>query len=269
MLPFNPIDGQLDDRRSAQGSSARWAFACHLTGDRTMAIALRPAEARGITNFGWLDSRHTFSFGDYYDAQQMGFGVLRVINEDRVRAGRGFETHGHQDMEIISYVLEGALEHKDSIGTGSVIRPGDVQRMSAGTGIRHSEFNHSKSEPVHFLQIWLLPQELGLSPGYEQKTFVDSEKRGRLRLVASSDGHDGSVVIHQDAEIYASILSKQEQVEHALPAGRHGWLQVVHGAVDLNDQSLRAGDGAAVNDEPVLIVTGDSDGAEILLFDLP
>jgi quercetin 2,3-dioxygenase len=158
---------------------------------------------------------------------------------------------------------------RDSLGTGSVIRPGDVQRMSAGTGIRHSEFNHSNSEPVHFLQIWLLPEEQGLSPGYEQKTFADAEKRGRLCLVASGNGRDGSVVIHQDAEIYASILSKREQVEHALPAGRHGWLQVVHGAADLNDQSLRAGDGAAVNDEPVLIVTGDSDGAEILLFDLP
>ena len=172
-------------------------------------------------------------------------------------------------MEIISYVLEGALEHKDSIGTGSVIRPGDVQRMSAGTGIRHSEFNHSKSEPVHFLQVWLLPNEQGLSPGYEQKTFRDSEKRGRLRLVASSNGRDGSVVIHQDAEIYASILKKEEQVEHVLPAGRRSWLQVVHGAVELNGQSLRAGDGAAVSDEPVLTVTGDSDGAEILLFDLP
>ena len=234
-----------------------------------MAIVLRPAEARGTANFGWLDSRHTFSFGHYYDPEHMGFGVLRVINEDRVQPGRGFETHGHQDMEIISYVLEGALEHKDSIGTGSVIRPGDVQRMSAGTGIRHSEFNHSKSEPVHFLQVWLLPNEQGLSPGYEQKTFRDSEKRGRLRLVASSNGRDGSVVIHQDAEIYASILKKEEQVEHVLPAGRRSWLQVVHGAVELNGQSLRAGDGAAVSGEPVLTVTGDSDSAEVLLFNLP
>jgi redox-sensitive bicupin YhaK (pirin superfamily) len=234
-----------------------------------MAIVLRPAEERGTANFGWLDSRHTFSFGQYYDPEHMGFGVLRVINEDRVQPGRGFETHGHRDMEIISYVLEGALEHKDSIGTGSVIRPGDVQRMSAGTGIQHSEFNHSKSEPVHFLQVWLLPNEQGLSPGYEQKTFVDSEKRGQLRLVAASDGCGGSVVIHQDAEIYALILKKEEQVEHVLPAGRNGWLQVVRGAVDLNGQSLRAGDGAAVSDEPVLTVTGARDGAEILLFDLP
>jgi redox-sensitive bicupin YhaK (pirin superfamily) len=234
-----------------------------------MTIALRPAEARGIANFGWLDSRHTFSFGHYYDPEHMGFGVLRVINEDRVRPSAGFETHGHRDMEIISYVLEGALEHRDSIGTGSVIRPGDVQRMSAGTGIRHSEFNHSKSELVHFLQIWLLPKEQGLSPGYEQKTFVDSEKRGRLRLVASSDGRDGSVVIHQDAQVYASILDKEEQVEHVLPAGGRGWVQVLRGAVEVNGQSLRAGDGAAVKDEPVLTVTGESDGSEILLFDLP
>jgi quercetin 2,3-dioxygenase len=233
-----------------------------------MTIVVRPAEARGRADFGWLDSRHTFSFGDYYDPQQMGFGVLRVINEDRVQPGGGFETHGHRDMEIISYVLEGALEHRDSIGTGSVIRPADVQRMSAGTGIRHSEFNHSQSEPVHFLQIWLLPKEQGLSPSYEQKTFVESEKRGRLRLVASSDGRDGSVIIHQDAEIYASILNEDEQVKHALPTGR-GWLQVVCGAVEVNGHSLRAGDGTAVNDEPVLTVTGESDDAEILLFDLP
>jgi redox-sensitive bicupin YhaK (pirin superfamily) len=236
---------------------------------KNMTIALRPAEARGIANFAWLDSRHTFSFGQYYDPEHMGFGVLRVINEDRVQPGRGFETHGHQDMEIISYVLEGALEHKDSIGTGSVIRPGDVQRMSAGTGIRHSEFNHSKSEPVHFLQIWLLPNEQDLSPGYEQKTFRDSEKRGRLRLVASSNGRDGSVVIHQDAEMYASILNEEERVKHALPAGRRGWLQVVRGAVEVNGHTLRAGDGAAVKDEPELTVTGESNGAEILLFDLP
>jgi redox-sensitive bicupin YhaK (pirin superfamily) len=234
-----------------------------------MTIAVRPAEERGIANFGWLDSRHTFSFGHYYDPAHMGFGPLRVINEDRVQPGAGFDTHGHRDMEIISYVLEGALEHKDSIGTGSVIRPGDVQRMSAGTGVLHSEFNHSKSEPVHFLQIWLLPEEQGLAPSYEQKTFADSEKRGRLRLVASHDGRDGSVLIHQTADIYASILNKGEQVEHALPAGRNGWLQVLRGAVEVNGQGLHAGDGAALNDEPALIVTARSDGAEILLFDLP
>jgi redox-sensitive bicupin YhaK (pirin superfamily) len=234
-----------------------------------MTIGVRPAEERGIANFGWLDSRHTFSFGHYYDPAHMGFGPLRVINEDRVQPSAGFDTHGHRDMEIISYVLEGALEHKDSIGTGSVIRPGDVQRMSAGTGVLHSEFNHSKSEPVHFLQIWLLPEEQGLAPSYEQKTFADSEKRGRLRLVASHDGRDGSVLIHQTADIYASILNKGEQVEHALPAGRNGWLQVLRGAVEVNGQGLHAGDGAALNDEPALIVTARSDGAEILLFDLP
>src|SRR6185295_11578121 len=181
-------------------------------------ITVRPAEQRGIANFGWLDSRHSFSFGHYYDPKHMGFGPLRVINEDRVRPGGGFDTHGHSDMEIISYVLEGALEHKDSIGTGSVIRPGDVQRMSAGSGIRHSEYNHSKSEPVHFLQIWLLPNQEGLSPSYEQRNFADSEKRGRLRLVASRDGRDGSVLIHQDADIYASILGAGEAVSHGLAA---------------------------------------------------
>src|SRR5712671_1026903 len=170
-------------------------------------ITIRPAETRGRTRLSWLDSRHSFSFGDYYDPRQTGFGPLRVINEDRVEPGRGFDTHGHRDMEIISYVLEGALEHKDSIGTGSVIRPGEVQVMSAGTGIRHSEFNHSKNEPVHFLQIWVLPDREGLSPRYDQKTFAEAEKRGRLRLVGSPDGRDGSIVIHQDAKIFAALLN--------------------------------------------------------------
>ncbi len=170
-------------------------------------ITVRHAKERGVANFGWLDSRHTFSFGEYYDPAQMGFGPLRVINEDRVSPGQGFGTHGHKDMEIISYVLEGALEHKDSIGTGSVIRPGDVQVMSAGTGIRHSEFNHSKTDPVHFLQIWVVPDRQGIAPRYEQKTFPDAEKRGRLRLVGSSDGRDGSVVIHQDVELFAALLT--------------------------------------------------------------
>jgi quercetin 2,3-dioxygenase len=232
-------------------------------------IAVRPADERGVANLGWLDSRHTFSFGHYYDPQHMGFGPLRVINEDRVRPGGGFDTHGHRDMEIISYVLEGALEHRDSIGTGSVIRPGDVQRMSAGSGIRHSECNHSNSEPVHFLQIWLMPNEEGLSPSYEQKTFADSEKRGRLRLVASRDGRDGSVLIHQDADIYASLLDKDAAVTHALPAGRRGWIQVVRGAVAVNGKSLRAGDGAAASGLPALQITGTAEGTEILLFDLP
>jgi redox-sensitive bicupin YhaK (pirin superfamily) len=232
-------------------------------------ITVRPAAERGIANFGWLDSRHSFSFGHYYDPKHMGFGPLRVINEDRVRAGAGFDTHGHRDMEIISYVLEGALEHKDSIGTGSVIRPGDVQRMSAGSGIRHSEYNHSASEPVHFLQIWLLPNEEGLTPSYEQKTFADGEKRGRLRLVASRDGREDSVRIHQDADLYAALLDTDDAVTHALSARRHAWIQVVRGAVDVNGKSLRAGDGAAVSELPTLTVTATADGSEFLLFNLP
>ena len=232
-------------------------------------ISVRHAAERGTANFGWLDSRHTFSFGDYYDPKQMGFGPLRVINEDRVSPGQGFGTHGHRDMEIISYVLEGALEHKDSIGTGSVIRPGDVQIMSAGTGIRHSEFNHSKTEPVHFLQIWVVPDRDGITPRYEQKTFPDADKRGRLRLVGSSDGRDGSVVIHQDVNLFAAILNTGEQVTQALPTHRKGWLQVARGAVVLNGQDLHTGDGAAVEGEPAITVTGKTDGAEILVFDLP
>jgi redox-sensitive bicupin YhaK (pirin superfamily) len=232
-------------------------------------INVRNAEERGTANFGWLDSRHTFSFGDYYDPKQLGFGPLRVINEDRVSPGQGFPTHGHRDMEIISYVLEGALEHKDSIGTGSVIRPGDVQVMSAGTGIRHSEFNHSKTEPVHFLQIWVVPDREGIAPRYEQKTFPDANKRGRLRLVGSSDGRDGSVVIYQDVELFAAILDAGARVTHALSAGRKGWLQVVRGMVVMNGQDLDAGDGAAVEGEPRLTVTAKTDGAEILVFDLP
>jgi len=232
-------------------------------------ISVRHAAERGTANFGWLDSRHTFSFGDYYDRKQMGFGPLRVINEDRVSPGQGFGTHGHRDMEIISYVLEGALEHKDSIGTGSVIRPGDVQIMSAGTGIRHSEFNHSKTESVHFLQIWVVPDRDGIAPRYEQKTFPDADKRGRLRLVGSSDGRDGSVVIHQDVNLFAAILNTGEQVTQALPTHRKGWLQVARGAVVLNGQDLHTGDGAAVEGEPAITVTGKTDGAEILVFDLP
>jgi redox-sensitive bicupin YhaK (pirin superfamily) len=231
-------------------------------------IAVRHREERGVANFGWLDSRHTFSFGEYHDPAHMGFGPLRVINEDRVEPGRGFDTHGHRDMEIISYVLEGALEHKDSIGTGSVIRPGDVQVMSAGTGIRHSEFNHSKQEPVHFLQIWVLPDRQGIAPRYDQKTFPDAEKRGRLRLVGSPDGRDGSIVIHQNAQIYASLLGRSDKVAHTLAPGRKGWVQVIRGTVALNSEILRAGDGAAARDESALTVAA-LDDAEILLFDLP
>ncbi len=231
-------------------------------------IKVRQAGERGVANFGWLDSRHTFSFGDYHDPKQMGFGPLRVINEDRVSPGQGFGTHGHRDMEIISYVLEGALEHKDSIGTGSVIRPGDVQIMSAGTGIRHSEFNHSKTEPVHFLQIWIVPGREGIAPRYEQKTFPAADKQGRLRIVGSTDGRDGSVVIHQDAMMLAALLDHGQQVTYALAPGRKGWLQVAHGAVTLNGGDLATGDGAAVESESTLTIAAKSDGTEILLFDL-
>ncbi len=232
-------------------------------------ISVRHAEDRGIANFGWLNSQHTFSFGHYHDPQHMGFGPLRVINEDRVRAGAGFDTHGHRDMEIISYVLEGALEHKDSLGTGSVIRPGDVQVMSAGTGIRHSEFNHSKDDPVHFLQIWIIPDRDGLKPRYDQKAFPADEKRGRLRLVASPDGADGSVVINQDARLYATVLDAGEQAVLQLPAGRRAWVQVARGAVAVNGTALRTGDGAAVSGETSIAIAATTAGTEILLFDLP
>ena len=231
-------------------------------------ITVRHAGERGTANLGWLDSRHTFSFGHYYDPNHMGFGPLRVINEDRVRAGGGFDTHGHRDMEIISYVLEGALEHKDSIGTGSVIRPGDVQVMSAGTGIRHSEFNHSKKDPVHFLQIWVMPDRQGLKPRYDQKNFPDMEKRGRLRLVGSPDGRDGSIVIHQDTEIYDALLSRGHAVTHTLKAGRKSWIQVVGGAVDVNGKPAVAGDGVAAEDEAVVSITARADDTEVLVFDL-
>jgi redox-sensitive bicupin YhaK (pirin superfamily) len=230
---------------------------------------VRHAGNRGVSNLGWLDSRHTFSFGHYYDANHMGFGPLRVINEDRVLPGAGFDTHGHRDMEIISYVLEGALEHKDSIGTGSVIRPGDVQVMSAGTGIRHSEFNHSKQEPVHFLQIWVMPDREGLPPRYDQKTFAEADKRGRLRLVASPDGRDGSVLIHQDAEIFAALLNSGDAVKHDLKAGRKGWVQVIRGAVAVNGEAVRTGDGVALENETALTITSRADDSEVLVFDLP
>jgi redox-sensitive bicupin YhaK (pirin superfamily) len=230
---------------------------------------IRRSQDRGTANFGWLDSRHTFSFGEYYDPRHMGFGALRVINEDRVSPGKGFGTHGHQDMEIISYVLEGALEHKDSIGTGSVIRPGDVQVMSAGTGIRHSEFNPSKTEPVHFLQIWIIPDRESIEPRYEQKSFSDAEKHGRLRLVGSAKGQHGSVVIHQDVKLFAGRLNVGEQVTHALAPGRKGWLQVVRGAVNMNGHELGVGDGVAIEGEPSLNVSAKTDGSEILVFDLP
>ena len=231
-------------------------------------ITIRPAEERGQAKLGWLDSRHCFSFGEYHDPKQMGFGPLRVINEDRVQPGAGFDTHGHRDMEIISYVLEGALEHKDSMGNGSIIRPGEVQLMSAGTGVRHSEFNPSPREPVHFLQIWLRPQTEGLEPSYAQKNFAVAERQGKLRLVVAPDGRDGSLPIHQDAEIYASMLGEGEKLAHRFRAGRKGWVQVARGSIDLNDEWLRSGDGAALSDLSDVTITAH-EAAELLLFDLP
>jgi quercetin 2,3-dioxygenase len=231
-------------------------------------ITRRVAQERGHAQHGWLESSHTFSFADYYDPRYMGFRVLRVINEDRVQPGKGFPTHSHRDMEIVSYVLEGALEHKDSLGTGAVIRPGDVQRMSAGTGVTHSEFNASHRDPVHFLQIWLLPERTGLPPSYEQRTFPDDEKQGRLRLVASRDGREGSVTLHQDVALYASLLPAGARVQHALAPGRHAWVHIARGALTLNDLPLATGDGAAVTDATLLTLTATVQ-AEVLLFDLP
>jgi redox-sensitive bicupin YhaK (pirin superfamily) len=233
-----------------------------------MAIRVRRAGERGHADHGWLDTWHTFSFSDYYDPRFMGFRVLRVINEDTVAPGGGFPTHGHRDMEIISYVLDGALQHRDSLGTGSVIKPGDVQRMSAGTGVRHSEFNASQEEPVHFLQIWIEPAAAGIAPGYEQKTFTEADKRGRLRLVASPDGADGSVTIHQDARVYATRLGPGEDVEYKLASNRHAWVQVTRGALGVDGQRLEHGDGVAISGEPVVRLAGERD-AEALLFDLP
>jgi redox-sensitive bicupin YhaK (pirin superfamily) len=231
-------------------------------------ITVRPAAARGTANFGWLDSRHTFSFGHYHDPAQMGFGPLRVINEDRVIPAAGFGTHGHQNMEIISYVLEGALEHKDSLGTGSIIRPGDVQKMSAGSGITHSEFNASKTDPVHFLQIWIQPDRSNIAPGYDQRTFAREQRQGRLRLVVSPDGAEESIRIVQDARMYASLLAPGETVSHALATKRRAWVQVARGAVTLNGTHLAAGDGAAIEGEPSITLAGVED-AEVLVFDLP
>ncbi|HSZ81271.1 MAG TPA: pirin family protein [Polyangia bacterium] len=229
-------------------------------------LTLSPAATRGHTDIGWLDSHHTFSFGEWHDPAHMGFRALRVINDDRVAPAGGFPTHGHSDMEIVSYVLEGALEHKDSIGTGSVIRPGDVQRMSAGTGVRHSEFNGSRTEPVHFLQIWIIPDRRGHQPGYEQKTFPESERRGQLRLVASSDGRAGTVTLHQDVALYIGLLDEGQKAEVALAAGRHAWVHVARGAATVNGQRLGEGDGAALSDERAVTVEGH--GCEVLVFDL-
>lgn len=229
-------------------------------------IQIRRSEERGHANHGWLDSHHTFSFANYYDPAHMGFRALRVINDDRVAGGEGFGTHPHRDMEIISYVVGGALEHKDSMGNGSVIRPGDVQRMSAGTGVTHSEYNHSKTDPVRFLQIWVVPDAKGLAPGYEQKYFGD-ERRGTLRLVASPEGAEGSVQIHQDARMFASILDIGQSVSHELHVGRHAWLQVVRGTVEANGATLGEGDGASFSEVSRLSIESAS-ASELILFDL-
>jgi len=232
-----------------------------------VSATLRKSADRGAVDLGWLDSKHSFSFGHYLDPQHMGFGPLRVINEDRVAPGGGFPTHPHSDMEIISYVLEGALEHKDSLGNGSVIRPGDVQRMSAGTGVRHSEYNASDKEPAHFLQIWIMPESRGLAPSYEQKAFTADDKRDRLKLIGSRSGRDGSVVIHRDVDLFATLFSKGTSVAHTLAAGRGGWVQVARGSVLLNGQRLDAGDGAAMRSAGALELEGLAD-AEVLLFDM-
>ena len=233
-------------------------------------ITLRSSAARGHFNHGWLDTYHTFSFADYYDPKHMGFRALRVINEDRVAPGSGFGTHPHRDMEIITYVLEGALAHKDSMGNGSTILPGDVQRMSAGTGVRHSEFNHSQAESVHLLQIWILPEKAGIAPSYEQKNFPAEEKRNRLRLVASHDGRDGSLKVHQDVNLYAALLDQGKSVRLDLPPGRHAWLQVTRGEIAVNGKVLKAGDGAGIGDESAVEFSGKTcpDASEVLLFDL-
>src|SRR5687767_5993282 len=230
-------------------------------------ITIRRASERGHADHGWLDTRHTFSFAEYYDPKHMGFRALRVINEDVVRGGGGFGTHPHRDMEIVTYVLSGALAHKDSMGNGSVIRPDDVQRMSAGTGVTHSEHNASPAEPVHLLQIWLLPAETGTAPSYEQRAFPAAEKRGQLRLVGAPDGRDGAVTIHQDVALYASVLAPGDRVSHELAPGRHAWVQVIGGDVTVNGQPLTAGDGAALSNEGAVAIEARTD-SEILLFDL-
>lgn len=229
---------------------------------------IRRATERGKANFGWLDSSHTFSFGNYYDPRHMGFGPLRVINEDKVKAGAGFDTHGHRDMEILSFVIEGELAHKDNTGTGSVIRPGDIQRMSAGSGILHSEFNNSEEKPVHFLQIWIVPERGGIEPGYEQKTLDPAQQQNRLALIASPEGGENAVRIHQDARLYASKLEAGHEVNHSTAAGRGLWLQMIKGTVTAGGQQLQAGDGASFGQESSLYIAATKD-AEFLLFDLP
>jgi len=230
-------------------------------------ISIRKSNERGHFDHGWLNTYHTFSFDQYYDPRYMGFRDLRVINEDFVAPGRGFPKHGHRDMEIITYILEGALKHEDSMGTGSVIRPGDVQRMSAGTGVRHSEQNPSNGERVHLLQIWILPHTIELEPSYEQKAFSEDERRGQLRLIASEDGRDGSVTVHQDVSLFASILDAGQEVTREMDPMRHAWIQVARGAIDVNGEKAGQGDGVIVDGESELRIKGD-EPAEILLFDL-
>ncbi len=230
-------------------------------------LELRHAADRGLADHGWLHSRHTFSFGSYYDPEQSGFSDLLVINDDRVRPGRGFDTHGHRDMEIISYVLEGALEHQDSMGNGSIIRPGDVQVMSAGTGIRHSEFNASREEPVHFLQIWIVPDREGVTPRYQQQHIAAADKRGRLRLIIAPEGVDGALSVYQDVRVYAGCFNGAEQQCFALPADRYAYLQVARGALTVNGERLAEGDGASLRTVRELAF-GEGDNAEVLLFDL-
>jgi hypothetical protein len=230
-------------------------------------ITVRRSNERGGGNYGWLDTKHTFSFSDYWDPRWMGFRSLRVINEDNVAPAAGFPTHPHNDMEIITYVLEGKLEHKDSLGTGSIILPGDGQRMTAGRGIRHSEFNPSKTDKVHLYQIWILPEKKGLEPSYEQKSFSADEKQGKLRLIASPDAKDGSVKINQDARLYVTLLKPGDEVSHKFATNRHGWLQVAKGSVEIAGQKLGQGDGAAISDEQKVTIKGGED-SEVLLFDL-
>jgi quercetin 2,3-dioxygenase len=231
-------------------------------------IKIRDGNQRGKANFGWLDTHYTFSFSNYFDPEYMGFKSLRVINEDRVNPGGGFPTHGHQDMEIITYILQGALEHKDSIGNGSIIQPGEVQRMSAGTGILHSEFNPSDKEMVHLLQIWIIPKSKGITPSYEQKTFTEREKSGQLRLIGSEDGRENSVTIHQDVNLYATLLKNGETISYKTSPERGIWVQIIRGEINLNDHVLSAGDGVAITDETSLFLTGNATNSELLLFDM-
>lgn len=231
-------------------------------------IRIRKNTDRGHANHGWLDTWHSFSFADYFDPEEMGYSALRVINDDRIAPGGGFPTHGHANMEIVTYILDGALQHRDSSGGGSTIRAGEVQRMSAGRGIAHSEFNASAEKPVHLLQIWLLPDQTNVTPGYEQKAFADAEKRGRLRLIASPDGRDGSLSLHQDAFLYAALLDEGETVTHSLPSGRHAYLHLARGTLSLNSEALGPGDGARIEEVTEIRLEGRKD-AEVLLFDLP